>query len=420
MQSRSDDRIGMNGPRRRGWDMHFQLSIKTLSRLGLVSLLLIACRSAEETSQPEQQSAAPAGTDALTIEAARLRDIYAGPPASWPAPNVDPDVAFVELGPVLRPVQDRDPRAVARVDLGQTLFFDARLSGTGQMACASCHDAELGWADGRATSFGHGFQSLPRNAPSLLNAAYGKSFFWDGRAANLEDQASAVFENAKEMHSSMDAVLTSVRSSRGYRAMFKAAWNDAEPTQEHVLSSIAAFERTLISDGSSDFDAFLGGKKTTPSDAAVRGLHLFRTEARCVNCHYGPLLTDGEFHDLGLSYYGRKLEDLGRYEVTKNPSDVGRFKTPSLRNVMRTAPYMHNGLFDIDGVLNMYSAGMSTLKRKPEQADDPLFPTKSPHLKQLGLDAQKRSDLKAFLESLTERRRRVRPPEMPVLGDAHD
>src|SRR5690606_23012548 len=157
-----------------------------------------------------------------------------------------------------------------------------------------------------------------------------------------------------EMHSSGEAVVRTLSGSRAYRAMFEAAWGRAEPTLELALKSIAEFERTLTSDGSSDFDDFLEGKKQALSDEAVRGLHLFRTKAHCVNCHNGPLLTDGGFHDLGLSYYGRELQDLGRYEVTKDPADVGRFKTPSLRNVGRTAPYMHNGLFDIDGILNMY------------------------------------------------------------------
>ena len=392
--------------------------MKTLPALAFVPCLLFGCHSAETAPETKPVVAASAESGGLAVQAARLRDVYAGAPASWPAPDVDPDVAFVELGRVERRAPPSKPQDVARIELGQTLFFDARLSGTGQMACASCHDAELGWADGRSTSFGHGFQALQRNAPSILNAASGTSFFWDGRAASLEDQALAVFENSREMHSSMDAVLASVGSSRGYRERFQAAWGDPLPTKEHVLGSIAAFERTITSDGSSDFDDFLGGKSLALSDAAVRGLHLFRTEARCVNCHNGPLFTDGKFHDIGLSYYGRKLQDLGRYEVTKDPADVGRFKTPSLRNVARTAPYMHNGLFDLDGVLNMYSGGMPTLRRTPEQAHDPLFPTKSPHLKELGLDAQKKSDLKAFLESLTERRRRVRAPEMPALGDA--
>jgi cytochrome c peroxidase len=368
--------------------------------------LLIGCQTAVQVGR--------AGGDPIATE---LRALYSGPPSTWPAPEIDEGVAFVELGRVERPAPPDDPRHQARVDLGQTLFFDARLSGPGQMACASCHEAELGWGDGRATSFGHGFQPLARNAPSILNAAFGTSFFWDGRAETLEDQALAVFENQDEMHASVDHVVATVSSSRGYRARFAAAFGDDEPTIERVLRAIAAFERTVVSDGSAAFDRFLAGESEALDDAAVRGLHLFRTKARCANCHHGPLLTDGGFHDLGLSYYGRKFEDLGRYRVTGDPADVGRFKTPSLRNVARTAPYMHNGLFALDGVLNMYSAGMATLRRKPEQADDPLFPTKSPLLKELDLDAGEKADVIAFLEALTERRRRVRPPEMPELGD---
>ncbi|MGA1606395.1 MAG: cytochrome-c peroxidase [Planctomycetota bacterium] len=368
--------------------------------------LLIGCQTAVQVGR--------AGGDPIATE---LRAIYSGPSSTWPAPEIDEGVAFVELGRVERPAPPDDPRHQARVDLGQTLFFDARLSGPGQMACASCHEAELGWGDGRATSFGHGFQPLARNAPSILNAVFGTSFFWDGRSETLEDQALAVFENQDEMHASVDHVVATVSSSRGYRARFAAAFGDDEPTIERVLQAIAAFERTVVSDGSAAFDRFLAGDSEALDDAAVRGLHLFRTKARCANCHHGPLLTDGGFHDLGLSYYGRKFEDLGRYRVTGDPADVGRFKTPSLRNVARTAPYMHNGLFALDGVLNMYSAGMATLRRKPEQADDPLFPTKSPLLKELDLDAGEKADVIAFLEALTERRRRVRPPEMPELGD---
>lgn len=380
-----------------------------LPRLAPVALALAAC------SKPHVPEAAPqAGPTGVDL----LREVYAGPPTGWPAPHVDEGVAFVELGPVAPPAPPADPRHEARVDLGRMLFFDARLSGPGQMACASCHEAQLGWGDGRATSFGHGFQPLERNAPSILNVAFGEHFFWDGRAGSLEDQALAVFENPGEMHSSADVVVAAVASSRGYRERFEAAFGDPEPSIEHVLRAIAAFERTVVSDGSSAFDRFLAGERDALDDGALRGLHLFRTEARCVNCHHGPLLTDGGFHDIGLSYYGRELEDLGRYEVTRDPADVGRFKTPSLRNVARTAPYMHNGLFPLEGVVNMYVAGMPTLRRKPEQADDPLFPTKSPLLRALDLDEDDKRDLIAFLESLTERRRRVRAPELPPLGDA--
>lgn len=380
----------------------------------VVSALLATACHAPEVAAP----ARAAGDDPLAAAAADLRAAYSRPPQSWPAPTIDPGVDFVELGRVVRPKPPADARHRARVELGRTLFFDARLSGPGQMACASCHDADLGWADGRTTSFGHGFQPLGRNAPSILNAAFGSSFFWDGRAATLEDQALAVFENPAEMHASVAHVQSAIASSRGYRAKFAEAFGDEQPTIEHTLTAIADFERTIVSDGSSAFDQFLGGKPDALTDEAVRGLHLFRTRARCANCHHGPLLTDGRFHDLGLSYYGRKLQDLGRYAVTKDPADVGRFKTPSLRNVARTAPYMHNGLFDLPGVLNMYSAGMATLKRTPAEADDPLFPTKSPLLRELALSPQDKADLTAFLEALTERRRRVRPPELPALGDA--
>ena len=348
-------------------------------------------------------------------EVAILRAAYAGPPTSWPRPTLDPGVVFVEFGRVPRPKAPDDRKHAERVALGQLLFFDARLSGPGQMACASCHDAELGWGDGRATSFGHGFQKLARNAPPILNAGLLSHLFWDGRAASLEDQALAVFENPNEMHASAEHVVATLRASAGYRERFAQAFG-GEPNLADTLRAIADFERTIVSDGSSAFDRFLGGDEDALSDEALRGLHLFRTKARCANCHHGPLLSDGGFHDLGLSYYGRKLQDLGRYEVTKDPKDVGRFKTPSLRNVARTGPYMHNGLFDLDGVIDMYSAGMATLKRKPEQADDPLFPTKSPLLRPLGLTPAEKADLRAFLESLSERRRRMNPPPLPELG----
>ena len=141
------------------------------------------------------------------------------------------------------------------------------------------------------------------------------------------------------------------------------------------------------------------------------------SKARCLNCHNGPLLTDEQFHNLGLTYYGRKYEDLGRYNVTKDPADVGRFRTPSLRNLARTAPYMHNGLFDLPGIVNMYSAGMPTLQAKAEQAKDALFPTKSALLQKLDLTADEKVDLLAFLAALTDRRRRIGAPELPAFGD---
>lgn len=147
--------------------------------------------------------------------------------------------------------------------------------------------------------------------------------------------------------------------------------------------------------------------------AALRGLHLFRTKARCMNCHNGALLTDNSFHNIGLTYYGREYEDLGRYKVTHNPEDVGKFKTPSLRDVIRTRPWMHNGLFDnIEGVLNIYNSGMP-IKPKPGQENDPLFPKTDTLIKKLNLTKAEKTDLIAFLESITAQPWKMRQPILP-------
>ncbi|RUL83908.1 cytochrome-c peroxidase [Tautonia sociabilis] len=349
---------------------------------------------------------------------ARLREVYAGPPSGWPTPEVDEGVDWVELGLLPTPADPPDnPTTAEKVELGRLLFFDPRLSGSGQIACASCHDPDLGWADGRTTSFGHDREPLRRNAPSVLFAAFQPALFWDGRAGSLEAQAAAVLRNPKEMHAD-EEIVARLAAVPEYREAFAEVFGPGGVTIDRASRAIAAFERTLVG-GRSRFDAFLKGDRAALSDAAISGLDLFRTRARCLNCHHGPALSDGQFHDLGLSYYGRSLEDLGRFAVTGEPADVGRFRTPSLRNVTATAPYMHNGLFELDGVLRMYDAGMATIRPKEDQRDDPLFPTKSPLLKPLGLNAQDRSDLRAFLESLAEPRLRVRPPRLPGrLGQA--
>lgn len=352
-------------------------------------------------------------------QARALREVYSAPPAKWPKANIDPGVAFVELGLLPKPAIPAEKSAEgAKVELGKMLFFDPRLSGSGQLACASCHEAELGWSDGRAVSFGHGRAALARNAPTLNNVGYRTSFFWDGRAKTLEEQAVEPIAAAKEMNAAPAVVEERLGGQAEYRKRFESVFGDGGVTMPRVARAIAAYERTIVSRPSA-FDKFLKGDSAALSDSAVRGLHLFRTDARCANCHMGPLLTDDKFHDLGLSYYGRKLQDLGRYEVTKDPKDVGKFRTPSLRNVPRTGPYMHNGLFDLPGVLRMYNAGMATLRRKPGQEADPLFPTKSPLLKPLGLNGQDLADLEAFLGSLEELRLRVKAPELPGLdGDS--
>ena len=354
--------------------------------------------------------------------AAYLRTAYAKPPAEWPKPEVDEPERFQEIGtlPAIKYPED-NPGSQAKVDLGAMLFFDPRLSRSHQMACASCHEPDLTWADGRTVAFGNRRVALTRNTPSLLTSGYGTSFFWDGRADSLEKQAHDVLLNHQEMDGEEAVVLRRLRGSPAYVEKFKAVFADPEINLVRVGQAIATYLRAVAeTEGpTSRFDLFVrSGKQQALNDEAVRGLHLFRTTARCINCHNGPNFTDDRFHNLGLSYYGRKLQDLGRYEVTHKPEDVGAFKTPSLRGVAQTAPYMHTGLFRLPGVLNLYNAGMPTLRRRADQAGDPLFPTKSPLLKPLGLNAQDMKDLTAFLEALNPRPRRVRPPELPPLDEA--
>ena len=347
------------------------------------------------------------------VQAAQLRVVYAQPADRWPAATLDDEVKprFVELG-LLPPVNypTNNPYSDAKAELGKRLYFDPRLSGSGQIACASCHDPDLAWTDGRTVSFGHARKVLKRNAPMILNAGQLQTPFWDGRVNSLEEQARAVLNNEDEMRSGAELVKERLQVIAGYTNRFAEVFGDPEPTIGRTVQAIATFERTINS-RANDFDNFLLGDTNALSDAAVRGLNLFRTTARCINCHNGPNFSDARFHNEGLSYYGRKYEDLGRYVVTHLPDDAGRFKTPSLRNVAHTGPYMHNGLFELDGVLAMYNAGMPNVRPTPKQKNDPLFPKKSPLLKPLGLNRQDIADLKAFLESLTEKKFTVRPPE---------
>lgn len=351
------------------------------------------------------------------IAAERLRDIYRGDSAAWPAPHVDPGVEWQEIGilpPVVHP--ESNPPSTSKATLGETLFFDPRLSASGQMACVSCHDPKRGWADGQSVSLP---QAKPtrRHTPTIRNVAFQTALFWDGRAASLEQQAEKTLTNPDEMAASRDEIVRLLAGSDGYRTLFAAAFPGRPIEFARVVEALACFERTIVG-GRSRFDDFLRGDAGVLSDQELLGLDLFRRDARCMNCHHGPTFSDGRFHDLGLSFYGRNNEDCGRYTVTGDPKDNGRFRTPTLRNVSQTAPYMHTGAFGLSGVLNMYNAGMPTLKQYGFQRTDPLFPVKSPHLKPLGLNRQDIADLTAFLGSLEEPPQQMWPPALPAIGDA--
>lgn len=338
---------------------------------------------------------------------------YTRPAKNWPEPAIDSGVVWTELGIVPgSPLKSQQETLKDKIELGKLLFFDPRLSGSGQISCASCHVPDLSWTDGREKSAGHDQQMNRRNAPTILNVWFYKNLFWDGRSNSLADQAFSPINSETEMHSSMSAAVETLNKIAAYKPLFKKAFGSPEISPETVTEAIATFEKTVVS-RKAGFDKFLLGDTAALSKAALRGLHLFRTKARCMNCHNGPLLTDNSFHNIGLTYYGRKYEDLGRYKVTHQPEDVGKFKTPSLRDVMRTRPWMHNGLFDnIEGILNIYNSGMQ-LKPKPGQENDPLFPKTDPLMKKLFLTKEEKADLIAFLESITAVPTKVRQPVLP-------
>jgi len=346
----------------------------------------------------------------------RLRTLYSSRDIKlWPKAFIDSTLSEYEEIGALPPMKfpEDNPYSDAKKELGKTLFFDPRLSVSGQIACASCHDSEIGWGDGRRVSYGHNRQQGRRNAMTLLNVGYVDKLFWDGRAKSLEDQVHFPVEDSLEMNFHLSLAVDRISKVNGYKTMFKEAFRDTIITDSNIRKAIATYERTIVSE-STKFDRFIEGESDLYSDEEVLGLHLFRTKARCINCHSGGYFSDNKFHNTGLTYYGRKYEDLGLYEVTGKKEDVGKFRTSSLREISRTEPFMHNGLFPhIQGVINMYNAGMPRPKRKPHQVNDTLFPETSPLLIKLNLSDYEKFCLLQFLETLESRNRREQVPELP-------
>ncbi|SCZ75699.1 cytochrome c peroxidase [Pseudomonas sp. NFPP18] len=339
-----------------------------------------------------------------TSEPSCLRELYSHPPAQWPAPQVDAGVAWQELGPLPEraPSPAYNPYTQQKADLGRRLFFDPRLSRSGQIACASCHEPDLGFADGRRVSFGHDRAAGRRNAPSLVASGLAKSLFWDGRADSLEMQALMPVVDPKEMAFSVAQLVARLRDTTDYPAQFAQVFPGQALGAEQVAAALATYQRGLLRVAQrTPFERFLRGQAKALSDQQLQGLHLFRTKARCMNCHFGPGMQDDRFHNAGLTFYGRLREDLGRYEVTGLAQDVGRMRTPSLRLVSHTGPWFHNGLASsLDQVLLFYNAGMPRPVPKEGQLQDPLFPVTSAQLKVLELDRTELKALKAFLEAL--------------------
>jgi cytochrome c peroxidase len=290
-----------------------------------------------------------------------------------------------------------NPPTADGVALGKRLFFDRRLSSDGSVSCATCHNPRFGFSDPRPVSRGVEGKRGTRNSPTILNAAFLPAQFWDGRAVSLEEQALGPISNPVEMDQTTDQLLAALRSDATYVAQFDKAFGPGGVTLERLKKAVASFERTLLS-GNSPFDRRqFGGDKNAMSASAIRGLAIFTDAKRgnCSVCHTvgekHALFSDGKFHNLGVGMNQQgELRDLGRYDQTKVDADRGAFKTPTLRNIAQTAPYMHDGSQKtLREVVDFYVGGGNSNAHLDKE------------IHELKLSQQDRADLVAFLEALT-------------------
>lgn len=348
----------------------------------------------------------------------QLRRAYSSGQEMWPAPELHAEAqeGFQDIGHLPEVVFPKDnPYSKDKEQLGKTLFFDPRLSSSRQIACASCHDPELGWTDNRTFSFGHDRQQGSRNAMTILNAAFIGKPFWDGRANSLEHQAEMPVQDPKEMNEHIELAVDKIAAIKGYGNLFEKAFGSKEVTKDRITKAIATFERTIKS-GSTKFDRFIDGEKDLFSNEEVLGLHLFRTKAQCINCHNTGYFSNNRFENDGTSLLGTKQEDVGRYKVTLDPQDAGKFRVPTLREITRTGPWMHNGAFTpLKDVLTFYNAGNPELEKKKSTLYQgvSLTSNKSKMLRPLQLTKEELVALELFLGTLSSRPVRISPPVLP-------
>ncbi len=316
------------------------------------------------------------------------------------------------LAPLPAPSSEPDARQAA---LGHILFFDPKVGADATIGCSTCHDPGKGWADGLPLSKGYPGSLYFRNTPTVVNAVHGRFMYWDGRlpASDLPTLVRDHISEAHFMQADGRLIIERLRQIPAYEQGFKEAFG-GEPTYGRILNALAAYLKTLRS-RDVPFDQYLNGDRSAISAAATRGLTLFQGKANCIQCHHGPMLSDGKFHGMGLppnrdifktperhitfrrffktlglpEYVGLR-EDVGRYAITKQSEDWGRFRTPTLREVSATAPYMHDGsLTTLEDVIDFYDQGGGE------------GPGKDAVLRPLGLTEQEKRDLVEFLTTLS-------------------
>ena len=356
------------------------------------------------------------------------------PDAVDPVGNAEPGHVRDEFPPLAAlpetpPIPGDNPLSAAKVALGRLLFFDPRLSGDTGTSCATCHDPLAGWGDGNALSFGYKGTEHWRNSQTIVNSAYLSKLFWAGESPSLETQADSAIQGSLAGNGDPTMIEERLSQIPEYVRLFREAFGVGRPAYPLVLKAIASFERSEFNSIDSPFDRYMRGEKSALTNRAMRGMRLFEGKARCIRCHNGPLLTDESFHNLGVptsplfqedplyqislryQFYSRGVpeaiyrsasSDLGLYYTTKRPADMGKFRTPPLRYLAFTDPYMHNGLFStLDEVIDFYNAGGGS---------DPL---RSPLLEPLGLSDDEKRDLLAFLRALSGSEITLEEPELP-------
>ncbi len=312
--------------------------------------------------------------------------------------KVIPDIGPL---PTAIPQPSTNLNYAAKISLGKQLYFDGRLSKNNAVSCAFCHNPATGFADPKQTSVGVTGERGGRQAPTVYNTAFNPFQFWDGRAGSLEEQAIGPIHNPIEMAETHENVVKKLNAIQGYREQFQAVFG-AGVSIQGIGEAIAAYERTVISTNSA-FDKFVLGDDTAMNESAQRGLSVFKGKGRCIQCHNGSNFTDNRFHNTGVPQVGPQKEDLGRYYVTRHDHDKGAFKTPTLRSITETAPYMHDGAFQtLEEVIDFYNAGGTA------------NPQLSTLIKPLGLSSQEKTDLIEFLKALTGE---ALPFEFPTLPE---
>src|SRR5215471_2349255 len=300
------------------------------------------------------------------------------PPLAWPAAN---------------------RYSAAKVELGRYLYFDKRLSADDTVSCATCHDPKFAFTDGAAVSTGIRAQKGNRSAPTVINRAYALAQFWDGRAGSLEEQAKGPMANPIEMGNTHEAVVSRLKAIAGYRPLFAKAFGGEEVDIDRVAQAIASFERTVLS-GNAPYDRYKAGNRAAMSGASVRGMKVFFDKAQCDRCHEGSNFTLNAYANIGIGT-DKPEPDVGRFAVTKDPKDWGAFKTPTLREIEHTGPYMHDGsLTTLDEVVEYYNKGGNP-NRNLDQ-----------NIKKLNLTEGEKKDLVEFLKALSgEGWKQIQAPE---------